>query len=78
MRKTSVYLDEQQAARLARLARQEGRSQASVLREAITAYEPAASRDRNFELARGYERIDGDARAISQIPHDELLAGFGR
>ena len=35
MRKTSVYLDEDQAQRLARLAREEGRSQAEVLREAL-------------------------------------------
>ena len=77
MRKTSVYLDEQLAERLARLARQEGRSQAEVLREAIAAYEPAPVRDRNFALAAGFRRIDGDSRAISQIPESELLDGFG-
>jgi len=40
MRKTSVYLGEEQAERLARLARQEGRSQAEILREAIAGYVP--------------------------------------
>jgi predicted transcriptional regulator len=71
MRKTSVYLNDEQAERLARLARQEGRSQADVLREAVAIYEPAASRDRNFEIAAT------DPRPISQIPVDELLKGFG-
>jgi predicted DNA-binding protein len=77
MRKTSVYLDDQRADRLARLAREEGRSQAEILRAAIDAYEPAPSRDRNFALAAGFPRIDGDGRPISQIPEDELLEGFG-
>jgi len=77
MRKTSVYLDDEQAERLARLARQEGRSQAEILRAAITAYEPAASRNRDFALAAGFPRIDGDPRPISTIPDRELFEGFG-
>jgi predicted DNA-binding protein len=76
MRKTSVYLDQQQAERLARLARQEGRSQAEILREAVAAYQPAQSRDRDFALATGFPRIDDDPRPISQIPDHELLEGF--
>jgi predicted DNA-binding protein len=77
MRKTSVYLDEAQAARLSRLAQEEGRSQADILRAAVDAYEPETSRDRNFALATGFRRIDDDPRPISQIPEDELLDGFG-
>jgi predicted transcriptional regulator len=77
MRKTSVYLDDERADRLARLAEQEGRSQAEVLREAIDAYEPTSSSDRNFALATGFPRIDADSRLISQIPKQELLEGFG-
>lgn len=77
MRKTSVYLDDAQAARLARLARQEGRSQAEILRDAVAAYQPTPSRDREFALATGFPRIDGDPRPISQIPEQELLEGFG-
>jgi predicted DNA-binding protein len=77
MRKTSVYLNEEQADRLARLARQEGRSQAEILREAVAAYQPPASRDRNFALAAGFARVDRDPRPISQIPEHELLDGFG-
>lgn len=77
MRKTSVYLDDEQASRLARLARQEGRPQAEILRAAIDAYEPAPSRDRDFALAAGFPRLDGESRPISEIPEDELLQGFG-
>jgi predicted DNA-binding protein len=77
MRKTSVYLDNEQAERLARFSRQEGRSQAEILREAIDRYEPAASVDRNFALAAGFRRIDDDPRSIADIPEDELLEGFG-
>jgi Ribbon-helix-helix protein, copG family len=77
MRKTSVYLDDEQAERLARLAREEGRPQAQILREAIAAYEPPPSPDRNFALAEGFPRIDDDPRSISEIPEDELLEGFG-
>jgi hypothetical protein len=77
VRKTSVYLDEAQAARLSRLAQEEGRSQADILRAAVDAYEPQTSRDRNFALAAGFRRVDDDPRPISQIPEDELLDGFG-
>ena len=77
VRKTSVYLNDEQAERLARLARQEGRSQAEILREAVAAYQPPPSRDREFALAAGFRRIDGDARPISEIPERELLDGFG-
>ncbi len=77
MRKTSVYLADEQAQRLARLARQEGRSQAEILRAAIVAYQPTASNDRSFALADGFARVDRDPRPISEIPEPELLRGFG-
>ena len=77
MRKTSVYLNDAQAARLNRLAAEEGRSQAEILRAAVDAYQPPASRDRSFALAAGFRRIDDDPRPVSQIPEDELLDGFG-
>jgi predicted DNA-binding protein len=77
MRKTSIYLNQEQADRLARLAREEGRSQADILREAIATYRPRSSRARDFALAAGFVRIDGDPRPISEIPEQELLDGFG-
>jgi predicted transcriptional regulator len=77
MRKTSVYLHDAQATRLARLAREEGKSQAEILRDAVATYEPKPSLDRNFALATGFKRVDSDLRPISQIPEEELLEGFG-
>jgi predicted DNA-binding protein len=77
MHKTSVYLSDEQTARLARLAREEGRSQAEILREAVDTYQPRPSRDRDFALAAGFRRTDRDARPISEIPEQELMAGFG-
>jgi hypothetical protein len=74
MRKTSVYLDDAQTERLARLAREEGRSQAEILREAVAAYEPKPSPDRNFALS-GSGR--GDGTSIADIPDEDLLEGFG-
>lgn len=77
VRKTSVYLDEIRAARLARIAEVEGRSQADVLRAAVDAYAPQIASDRDFALAAGFPRVDRDSRPISEIPDAELLAGLG-
>jgi predicted DNA-binding protein len=77
VRKTSVYLTERESRLLAKLARWEGRSQAAIIREAIAAYVPQSSRDRQFELAEGFRRIYADPRPISEISEKELLAGFG-
>ncbi len=77
MRKTSVYLDDEQAERLARLSRQEGRPQAEILREAIARYQPPPAPDREFELVAGFRRIDEDRRPISEFHEQELLEGFG-
>lgn len=78
MRKTSVYLSEAESRRLAELASSEGRSQAEIIREAITQYIPRGKSDGEFALAAGFSRIDGDARSISEIPEGELLDGFGQ
>jgi ribbon-helix-helix CopG family protein len=77
MRKTSIYLDEDEAQRVADFARREGRSQADVIRAAISAYVPEAPPDREFALFGFSDRIDADPRPISEIPEDELLEGFG-
>ena len=74
MRKTSVYLDDDQAQRLARLAHQEGCSQAQILREAVATYEPMPSQDRNFALAGSGH---GDGSSIADVPEEDLLEGFG-
>lgn len=77
MRKTSLYLDDELASRLARLSREQGRPQAEIVRDAIATYEPGSSADRQFAVAAGFERIDADPRAISDIPKAELLEDFG-
>jgi len=77
MRKTSVYLDDEQVERLARISRSEGRPRAEIIREAIAKYQPPPSRDRSFALAGNFKRIDDDPRPISGIPEHELMRGFG-
>jgi len=74
MRKTSVYLSDELAERLARLARETGRSQADILRSAIAAYQPSPPVDRAFALSGC---VTGDGSSVAGIDDDELLRGFG-
>ena len=73
MKKTSVYLSDEDRERLRRLAERDGVSQAMVLREAIAAYD-AIRPDRNFAMSGMFE---GDGRPIRELADAELLAGFG-
>jgi predicted DNA-binding protein len=77
MRKTSVYLNDEQADRLARLAQAGGRSQAEIIREAISSYRPRPKQDRNFALAGNFKRIDPDSHPIPEITEGKLPQGFG-
>lgn len=74
MKKTSLRLDDADLARLKRLARREGRSQAEIMRAAIAAYEEHCSPDRAFALTRAW---GGDGTSVADIPEEELLRGFG-
>lgn len=74
VRKTSLYLDDEQAERLARLSRAEGRPQAEIIREAIAEYRSPAAGDRNFELAGC---VTGPGDSIADLDVDELMRGFG-
>ena len=74
MRKTSVYLSDDLAERLARIARETGRSQADILRSAIAAYQPPPPADRAFALSGC---VTGDGSSVADIDEDELLRGFG-
>jgi ABC-type molybdate transport system ATPase subunit len=74
VRKSSVYLTEQQAERLARLAREEGRSQAEILRDAIASYQPRDGGDRDFALDGC---VTGAGGSIVDVDETELLRGFG-
>ena len=74
MRKTSVYLSDDESARLAALAKREGTSQADVIRRAIQEYSPVRRGDRHFALAGIAE---GPGGSIADVPDEELLEGFG-
>ena len=74
VRKTSVYLSEADAERLAHLAAREGRPQAAISRDAIARYEPPSIGDRNFAMIGAGE---GDGRSVADIPDEELYEGFG-
>jgi len=70
MRKTSVYLSDEDRERLARLAEREGKSQALVLREALALYD-ASRPDRDFEIFN----IEVDPGAPG-LPHFETPQEF--
>jgi predicted DNA-binding protein len=74
MRKTSVYLDDDLADRLVRLAQTEGRSQAEIIREAIAVYEPSPPNDRDFALAGC---VVGPGDSVADVDIDALMSGFG-
>lgn len=74
VRKTSVYLDEADAARLARLAEQEGVSQSSLLRRAIRSYVPVSRGGREFALDGAGE---GPGGSIADVDVRDLMTGFG-
>jgi predicted transcriptional regulator len=74
MRKTSVYLDDSDADRLRRLAAEEGRSQAEIMRAALSAYERLRDTPRVFELEGVWA---GDGSSVADVPDEDLLAGFG-
>lgn len=74
MKKTSVYLDDADVERLRRLARREGRSQAEIVRAAITVYEERLAPDRSFALTGSWH---GGGTSIADVPEEELLQGFG-
>jgi predicted transcriptional regulator len=74
VKKTSVYLDEADVERLRRIAAEEGRSQAEIVRAALSAYEQARSAPRAFVLEGSWA---GDGSSVADVPEEELLAGFG-
>ena len=74
VRKTSVYLSDEAAERLAQLAAIEGRPQAQIIRDALALYERPMLVDRNFAM---FDTGEGDGRSVADIPEEELLEGFG-
>lgn len=80
MKKTSLYLDEEHQHLLKLMAERERRSQADVIRDAISLYAHQKP-DRHFAVSRvgldGTQRVPWDGRSIADIPEEELMAGFG-
>ncbi len=83
MKKTSVYLSEEDRARLARLAEREGRSQARILREALALYD-ASHPDKNFEIFDALKGLDlpplpefKDSQEFQDYIDNVLMKGFG-
>jgi predicted transcriptional regulator len=74
VKKTSVYLDDQEVARLASLAEREQTTQAEIVRRAIRQYQPAGRGDRDFAVA-GVGEGPGDS--VADLTDAELLDGFG-
>lgn len=74
MKKSSVYLSEAEARRLAWLARCEGRSRSEVLRAAIRAYTPRGTRQSGFAL---FDSGQSDGVPWDEVDEGELLDGFG-
>ncbi len=65
MKKTSVYLSEEDRERLARLAERKGQSQAWVMREALLAYDVSGP-DKNFAIFDSWKHRDPN---IPESPH---------
>lgn len=74
MRKTSVYLNETDVARLRRLADRLDVSQAQVIRDALERYDRSVEADRDFAVARSGR---GPGTTIADVSEEELLEGFG-
>lgn len=69
-----MYLDDIDVQRLAKLAKLEGVSQASLLRRAIRAYVPEPRVARDFAIDGIGE---GPGGSIADADQDTLMAGFG-
>lgn len=74
MRKTSIYLSNEDYARLSRLAEEEGVSRTDLIREAIRYYQPKCRLPRALHMDG---LIDGDGTSIADVPVEELMKGFG-
>ncbi|MGH9054206.1 MAG: CopG family transcriptional regulator [Acidimicrobiia bacterium] len=75
MKKTSVYLTEREIARLERLSRDLGLSQAELIRRAIAGFMAEPATDRRFAI-EGVGEGPGDS--VADHREEDLLRGFGR
>lgn len=78
MKKTTVYLSDDEAAGLRRLAAETGRRQAELLRDAVAEYVARHSPSRTFECAGVMDSGRGRASSIADDIEERLAEGFGR
>jgi len=69
MHKTTLYLEDELRARIARVAKETGRSQAEVIRDALRAFFLRRKKPRSIGLGKGGPDLSDRA--------EELLEGFG-
>lgn len=72
--KVRVYLEDEDARRLAMLAELEGESEAEVLRKVIRSYVPRRGGPRRFALDGVGE---GSGGSVADVDEGMLLKGFG-
>lgn len=71
MRRTQIYLDEQQHTALARRAAAEGRTQSELIREAIDGYLGDQAEDSETRMARFKAAVDTAAGSAPYLPSVE-------
>ena len=69
MHKTTLYLEDEVRARIARIAKETGRSQAGLIRDALRAFFIQRKKPRSIGLGKGGLGLSDRA--------EELLEGFG-
>jgi predicted transcriptional regulator len=69
MHKTTLYLEDEVRERIARVAKETGRSQAEVIRDALHAFLTRRKKPRSIGLGKGGRDLSDRA--------DDLLDGFG-
>jgi hypothetical protein len=74
--KTSVYLEAADVRRLAWLAGVEGRPQAEIIRDAVRAYVPKTSADRDFALFSAPSESTRTS-GLTQDDIERMMEGFG-
>lgn len=69
MHKTTLYLEDEVRARIARVAKETGRSQAEVIRDALRAFFIRRKKPRSIGLGKGGADLSDQS--------EDLLEGFG-
>ena len=74
MKQYTITLDDEQVARLRRMAEAEMRTEEDLLRDMIGRYAVDRGHERHFAMERAGR---GPGGSVADIPDEELLKGFG-